>query len=82
MKKFKAAIIKILKSPPRKRVDCPRCGGHGIINLRGMYSSDDCPECKQFSGVSYHGTGKIWVQDFSATADKIIELAEALNKEM
>ena len=74
MKKFKAALMDILKNPPRKRVDCERCGGHGMINLRGMISSDPCPKCKDFSGMSHYGTGKVRVQDFSATADKIIEL--------
>ena len=40
-----AKLRNLLEYPPRKLVECKRCHGRGIINLRGMVSSDDCPEC-------------------------------------
>uniref|UniRef100_A0A6M3Y5C2 Putative chaperone n=1 Tax=viral metagenome TaxID=1070528 RepID=A0A6M3Y5C2_9ZZZZ len=48
----------LLKNPPLKKNDCPKCGGRGYINMRGMISSDTCPRC--------NGARKVWVIDYDA----------------
>ncbi len=70
-------LRKILENPPLKEVDCPNCSGSGMINLRGMVSSDDCPNCR--SGY-YGSSGKIEVQDFDETERLVREWAVGIAK--
>lgn len=66
----------ILKYPPTKKVTCDCCAGRGIINPRGMVSSDPCPKCEM---DGYYGkSGKMIVIDFEKAEKmirKIIKLA-------
>ena len=56
------SIRTILENPPQKEVECHNCKGRGIVNLRGMVSSDLCPDCKM---RGYYGkSGKIDVIDY------------------
>lgn len=41
-----ASLREILQRPPKKLVECRRCGGSGIVNRRGMVVSDPCPRCE------------------------------------
>jgi DnaJ-class molecular chaperone len=68
-------IQDILEFPPTKEVKCPKCDGSGIINRRGMISSDHCDKCKT---VGYYGgrTGKIEFQDYKKTEKLIREIIE------
>ena len=71
----KKKLIKILQHPPQKKAKCPKCGGRGIVNLRGMICSDPCPRCSRRTLPSHmlHGTGEINVNDYEAWADKILK---------
>lgn len=51
-------LQEILKNPPQKEIECPRCGGRRIINCRGLITSDPCPCCK------HSASGKIHVTDY------------------
>lgn len=64
-------IKEILENPPTKKVKCPRCDGSGIVNRRGMVSSDPCPDCDM--GGYYSKSGKKSVTDFKKTEKLIRE---------
>ena len=59
------SIRGILEYPPTKKIECNRCNGSGMINIRGMVSSDDCPKCD--------ATGKIDVPDNEKIEEMIRE---------
>ena len=44
-KQIKRKVIEILKRPSYKKAPCSWCGASGIVNRRGMISSDPCPKC-------------------------------------
>ncbi|KKK71505.1 hypothetical protein LCGC14_2913220 [marine sediment metagenome] len=61
-------IITVLRNPPYKKAPCSWCGATGIVNLRGMITSDPCPKCRR---------GEANVKDYSKWAKQIRQALKA-----
>lgn len=62
----------VLENPPTKKVKCDRCFGSGIINRRGMVTSDPCPKCGPKRSNEWDcKSGKMLVVDYKK-AEKLI----------
>ncbi len=47
----------VLRNPPTKQIVCSWCAGTGIVNCRGMVSSDSCPKQSR-----QEKEGDVWVR--------------------
>ncbi len=66
----------ILRQPPCKTVICERCDGSGIINRRGMVTSDDCPQCRTGTYPQYN-SGTTLVTDYEAWVAEVRQAVAA-----